>query len=51
MLGNRCALCKEELESIDQILLHCDKARILWQLVVSIFGIWWIIFEPIRELF
>ena len=28
-LVNRCALCKEEVESIDHILLHCGKARIL----------------------
>ena len=29
-LANRCALCKEELESIDRMLLHCDKAMLLW---------------------
>ena len=39
ILANRCALCKEELESIDHILLHCDKAKLLWQLVFSIFGV------------
>ena len=31
-LANRCALCKAELETIDNILLHCDKARLLWQM-------------------
>ena len=50
MLANRCVLCKEELESIDH-RLHYDKARILWQLVFSIFGIWWLISDLIRETF
>ncbi|RVW86685.1 Nicalin [Vitis vinifera] len=48
-LANGCALCKVELETIDHILLHCDKARLLWQLVFSIFGVWWVIFETIGE--
>ena len=47
-LVNRYALCKE-LETIDHILLHCDKTRVLWQLVFSSFGIQWVIFEMIRE--
>ena len=38
-LVNRCVLCKKKSESIDHILLHCDKARVLWQLVFSFFGI------------
>ena len=46
---NRHALCKEESESIDHTLLHCDKVRILWQLVFSIFGIQWVIPQSIRE--
>ncbi|RVW43275.1 hypothetical protein CK203_105927 [Vitis vinifera] len=33
----KCALCKRESESIDHIILHCDEARLLWQLVFSIF--------------
>ena len=49
MLTNRYALCKRELESIDHILFHCDKARILWQLVFTIFGILWVLFESIKE--
>ena len=48
-LANGCALCKVELETIDHIFLHCDKARLLWQLVFSIFGVWWVIFETIGE--
>ena len=44
-----CALCKEELESVDHILLHFDKARLLWQLVFSVFGVQWVISESVRE--
>ena len=44
-LLNRCALCKVELEIMDHILLHCVKERLLWQLVFSIFGVWWVISE------
>ena len=46
---NRCALCKEEAKSIDHILLHCNKARILWQLVFSIFDIWWLISTMVTD--
>ena len=48
-LANRCALCKVELKTINHILLYCYKARLLWQLVFSIFGVWWIIYETVRE--
>ena len=29
-LANHCFLCLSHEESIDHILLHCDKARVLW---------------------
>ena len=48
-LVNRCTLCKEESESIDYILLHCAKARILWLLVLSLFGIPWVIFASVWD--
>ena len=38
-----------ELETIDHFLLHCVKARLFWQLVFSIFGVWWVIYETVRE--
>ena len=43
LLVNTCALCKEKLESIDHIFLHCAMARIIWSLVFSLFGIPWVI--------
>ena len=38
-LVNRCFYCKEEEESIDHILLHYARAKIIWNLVFSLFRI------------
>ena len=38
-LANRCYLCQRNEESIDHILLHCEKARTLWVLLFSLFGV------------
>ena len=48
-LVNRYALCKEDVEFIDHILLHCAKARILWLLVFSLFDIPWVISTSGRD--
>ena len=32
-LANRCFLCLVKEESIDHILIHCSKARVLWDLL------------------
>ena len=31
-LANRCFLCLVEEESIDHILIHCSKSKVLWEL-------------------
>ncbi|RVX20892.1 Protease Do-like 2, chloroplastic [Vitis vinifera] len=36
-LVDRCFMCKDEEESIEHIVFHCPKARILWQLVFLLF--------------
>ena len=41
-------MCKKEEESINHILLHYDSARMLWQLVFSVFGIEWVIHSSPR---
>lgn len=41
-------MCKDEKESGEHILLHCTKARILWQLVFSLFGIAWVLHSSIK---
>ena len=38
-LANRCYLCQRNEESIDHILLHCEKPRTLWVLLFSLFGV------------
>ena len=42
-LANRCYLCQRHEESIDHILLHCAKARTLWALLCSLFGVQWVL--------
>ena len=42
-LANRCFLCCAEEETINHILVHCSKAKILWDLVFSLFGVNWVL--------
>ena len=42
-LANRCFLCYAEEESIDHILIHCIKARVLWELLFALFGVIWVL--------
>ena len=32
-------MCEEEEETIDHLLIHCKRAKMLWDLFLSIFGI------------
>ena len=47
---NRCILCKEYEESVDHILIHCDKTRELWTVVLSSFGVVWVFPNSVRNL-
>ena len=38
-LANRCYLCEKEEETLDHLLVHCSKARMLWELIFAIVGI------------
>ena len=41
-LANRCFLCEEDEEDINHLLLHCKKAKMLWDLVLTIVGTSWV---------
>ena len=47
---NRCNLCKENEESADHILIHCDKTRKLWNSLLSFFGVIWVFPNLMRNL-
>ncbi|RVX07165.1 hypothetical protein CK203_053510 [Vitis vinifera] len=49
-LVNRCYVCQRHEESIDHILLHCDKARTLWVLLFSMFGVQWVLLATVKEM-
>ncbi|RVW43975.1 putative mitochondrial protein [Vitis vinifera] len=49
ILANRCCLCCVEEETINHILVHCSKAKILWDLVFSLFGVNWILSFTVRD--
>ena len=49
-MHNRCYMCKEEEETSDNILLHCSKARILWQLIFALFDVRWVMNSLVRRL-
>ena len=48
ILANRCFLCCEEEETIDHILIHCTRARVLWELLFVLFGLMWVLPYSVR---
>ena len=48
-LANKCFLCHIEEESIDHILVHYVKARVLWQLLLAPFDVSWVFPPTVRE--
>ena len=47
---NRCSLCKGSKESADHILIHCDKTRELWTMLLTTFGLVWVFPTSMRNL-
>ena len=45
-----CYMCKSNVETTNHLLIHCEVARELWNLVFSIFGIQWAMPESVRDL-
>ena len=48
-LANRCFLCGKDEETIDHLLLHCSVARLLWDLLLAIFGVSRVFPKSVRE--
>ena len=53
-LANRCYLCEEEEEeeeeeTLNHLLVHCPKAKILWELILAIVGIGWVFPFSVRQ--
>ena len=49
VFANCCFLCLSHEESTDHILVHCDKARVLWDLLFSLFRVFWVMQSIVRE--
>ena len=50
-LPNRCFLCGCEEENVNHILLHFIVVRILWEIVLTVFGANWVFPETVKEMF
>ena len=48
-LASCCPLCLESEESVDHLLLHCSKTRVLWDLLFSLFGVSWILAATVKD--
>ena len=48
-LANKCFMCLEKEETIDHLLLHCTKTRVLWDLLFNLFGLSWVLPSSVRE--
>ena len=47
-LANRCYLCQTHEESIDHILPHCVKTKVLREMFFTLFGVSWVLPSSIR---
>lgn len=41
---------EEEEEAVDCLLIHCGKAKILWDSILSSFGESWVMAETVKEI-
>ena len=50
VLANRSFLCEEEEGLIEHLLVHCSKARVMWDLLLAIVGVTWVFPKLVREI-
>ena len=48
-LANRCFLCEHDEETIDHLLIHCSRAKMLWDLLLSIVDSNWVFSLIVRQ--
>jgi hypothetical protein len=48
---NRCWLCESDEETVDHLLLHCEVANGLWNVILSKFGLCWVMPYSVKEFF
>jgi hypothetical protein len=42
ILVSWCCLCKADGETVDHLLLHCSFSRELWNMILALFGVQWV---------
>ena len=45
-----CCMCKDDGESIDHLFIHCPVVKELWDAVLSLFGVMWVMPRRVRNL-
>ena len=48
-MANRSSLCKGSEESVDHILIYCNKTRMLWIVFLTSFGLVWVFSNLVRN--
>ncbi|RVX11625.1 hypothetical protein CK203_015803 [Vitis vinifera] len=49
-LANRCFLCCDDEETINHILIHCPKAKVLWNLMFTMFRVNWVLQLTVKDI-
>ena len=49
ILANRYFLCEEEKETINHLVIHCPRAKMLWVLFLAIVGLSWVFPRTVRQ--
>jgi hypothetical protein len=44
-------MCKADGESVDHLFLHCPYAKELWDMILALFGIYWVMPKRVLDLF
>lgn len=48
-LSKRKNLCQLHREYRDHLLIHCEKTRVLWELLFALFRVFWVLPSSVRE--